>query len=278
MSKVLVAGVALVALLGLVGCSSGADESTDATDAADATDSTDEAVGDAAAAPECGAAIEPPTLGEDLEAVAEQVAAEAGLADGPGHDDYDDYEVRCDNVGAVTAGVPTAWDQQSPAADGVPQAGFTAGPDLEGRVEASPVVGIGALRFVGDPPTAEFVNTNNAEGSLENGARTLPRRGDSVADGCTPLDALPFTVPRAAAGGPLRGEVQPYVDCDGDARVWLLAAGFPEDGSQYQVQLIGQALDRADLDALLRVLVSSTTRADHVPPQELPPLPAVAVS
>lgn len=262
MPKLPAACLVLLALTGLLACSSG---------------DGDPATGEGATAveaegPACGAAVDPPTLDDDLAAVAEAVAAEAELV---AAEPLAGYEVRCDNVDAISAAVPAAWDQQSPGPDDPPQAGFTVGPDLTGRVEAAPVVGLGALRFVGDPATPDFVNTNNAEGSLENGERTLPRRGDSVAEGCSALDPLPFTVPEGADGEALTGEVRPYVDCDGDRRAWLVAAGFPDAGQQYAVYLIGQALTAADAEALLQVLASLRTVGDHVPPQELPPLPAV---
>ncbi len=89
------------------------------------------------------------------------------------------------------------------------------------------------------------------------------------------IGALPFTVATAADGEPLTGEVRPYVDCDGDRRAWLVAAGFPDPGQQYVVYLIGQALTTADLEALLQVLASLRIVGDHLPPQELPPLPVV---
>jgi hypothetical protein len=112
------------------------------------------------------------------------------------------------------------------------------------------------------------VNDNNAAGSLENGTRA-PRAGDSIADGCVPLEPVPYS-----ANG-YGGEIQPYRDCDGEARAWLVVAAFPASEGQYQTQLIGQALTTGDLDALVRVLATLDVDPDHVPGPELPPPPVL---
>ena len=217
--------------------------------------------------PACDRPAEPVVLGADLVAVREAVTADAGLATAP---PADAVVRRCDPVGATTAVVPAGWGDQLPRPSDLPRAGFTIGPSLGPRVETDPVVVVGAARFVGDPPAASFVNDNNARGSLESGTRS-PRAGRAIPDGCRALDALPFTT----GDGVLRGEVQPFVDCGGDARVWLVAVAFPTDGGQYQGELLAQALTTADLDAALGALASLTADPRHVPPKELPPTPAV---
>ena len=166
--------------------------------------------------------------------------------------------------------MPAAWGDQLPRPGDLPRPGFTISPSFGPRVETDPVVVVGAGRFVGDPPTAAFVNENNARGSLERGTRS-PRAGTAIPDGCRALGPLPFTT----GDGVLRGEVQPFVECDGEARAWLVAVAFPTDGGQYQGELIGQALTTADLDAVLAALASMTVEPTHVPPKELPPLPQV---
>ena len=264
----------LLAAAALVGC--GGSSGDDAPAASPSTPST-VAAGEErapAAAADCGAEVGPPALPAGLDDVASALAERTGVAPAPAHEAF---EVRCDNLGGVVAAaVPAGWGDTTPGPEDPPQAGFTAGPDLLGRVEAAPVVGVGAQRFVGDAPAAAFVNENNAEGSLENGARTLPRRGDSVADGCDALEPVAFRVPAVDGAPGLAGEVQPYVACDGEARAWLVAAGFPDDGAGYRMQLIGQALTTADVDALVRALASLRVVGDRVPPLELPPPPAVA--
>jgi len=216
---------------------------------------------------ECGAPVDvPAALDADQAALLAELTEALGLAEAS---PYPAFRVVCDRVGATSAQVPTAWGDEVPGPDDPPRASVTVGPDLTSRVEAEPVVGLGAGRFVGDPPAASFVNQNNAAGSLENGARTLPRRGDSIPDGCTALDPVGYRA------GAYAGEIQPYADCDGEPRAWLVATAFPDDGAQYQTQLIGQALTTADLEALVRALVTLEADPDHVPGRDLPPLPTV---
>jgi hypothetical protein len=255
-----VAVVALVATAGLAGCSSGGGGSGGA-----APSSTTAASSRPAA--DCGATVDaPPELPEPLADALAELTAETGLGPAPAHERF---RLVCDRLGATAALVPAAWTDERPGPEDPPQPGVTVGPDLDARVEVAPVVGIGAARFVGDPPTAAFVNEQNAAGSLENGTRTPPRVGDSIADGCDPLDPVPFRV------GGFTGEIQPYEGCDGEARAWLVATGFPDEGDQYQTLLIGQALTTGDLDALVRALATLTVDPDHVPARELPPLPVL---
>jgi hypothetical protein len=215
----------------------------------------------------CDAEVRPlPDLDPALAALLADLSEATGL---PPAAPYREYRTVCDGLGATSALVPVAWTDEIPGPDAPPQPTVTVGPDLTSRVEEQPVVGVGAARFVGDPPAASFVNDNNAAGSLENGARTLPRVGDSVADGCVAMDPVPYEVDGYA------GAVQPYRDCDGEARAWLAAAAFPDDGGEYQTQLIGQALTTADLEALVRAIDSLRAEADHVPARDLPPLPTL---
>ncbi len=262
------AAAVLVAAVLVAGCGGGDDGAAPAA-TSPSTAVPPDAAGAVAAPrdPACDGPAEPVALGEDLVAVREAVTAEADL---PAAEPYDAAVRRCDLVGATTAVVPAGWDDQLPRPGDLPRAGFTIGPDFGPRVETDPVVVVGAARFVGDPPAASFVNENNAQGSLESGTRS-PRAGRAIPEGCRALDALAF----ATGDGALRGEVQPYVDCDGEARVWLVAAAFPTDGGQYQGELLGQALTTADLDAALAALASLTVDPAHVPPKELPPLPEV---
>lgn len=258
--KVVAALAVLLAAVGLSGCAGGGGSEAGPT-------STAAPSGDRPA-PACGAPVPPPPLDDALASLRDDLTAAAGLPRAPA---FDTYRMGCDNLDATRAPVPGGWDDTLPGPGDPPQAGFTAGPDLTSRVEDEPVVGVGAARYVGDPPAASFVNANNARGSLENGARTLPRRGDAIDEGCTALDPVPYE----STDGAYVGEVAPFVDCDGEARVWLVAAGFPAAEGQYQTQLIGQALTTADLDALVRVLGATEVDAAHVPPAAVPPLPPV---
>ena len=255
-----------LAAAGLSACGGGDDAAPDGTYATSTTAATTAATAGGSTI-DCGAAVDVPAV---LEADQARLLAELtdtlGLADAS---PYPAFRVVCDSVGATSAQVPAAWGDVAPGPGDPPRASVTVGPDLTSVVQAEPVVFFGAGRFVGDPPAASFINENIAAGSLENGARTLPRRGDSIPEGCVPLDPVPYR-----AGG-YTGEIQPYAECDGEARGWLVAAAFPDDGGQYQTQLVGQALNTADLEALVRVVVTLEADPDHVPGRELPPLPTL---
>lgn len=256
----------VLAAAGLTACGGGGgDDAAPDEGGVTTTTSADAASGESAVA--CGALAEvPAVLDADQARVLAELTDALGLVEAP---PYPEFRVVCDSVGATSAQVPTAWDDETPGPDDPPRAGVTVGPDLTAVVQAEPVVFIGAGRFVGDPPAASFIIENIAAGTLENGARTLPRRGDSIPEGCDPLDPVPYRA------GEYHGEIQPYAECDGEARGWLVAAAFPDDGGQYQTQLIGQALNTADLEALVRALVTLEADPDHVPGRELPPLPTV---
>ena len=266
----------MVAAAGLAGCGGGSGGGTDAR--APTTTGPPSTAGPGGSAPagastpavDCGAAIEtPPELDDDQVAVLAELTDGTGLPEAP---PYTSFRVVCDSVGATSAAVPRAWGDELPRPSDPPQSSITVGPDLTSRVEDAPVVGVGAGRYDGDRPAASFVNDNNAAGSLENGARTLPRRGDAIPEGCTPLDPVRYRA------GAYQGEIQPFARCDGEARAWLVAAAFPDDGGQYQTQLVGQALTTADLEALVRTLVSLRADPVHVPGIRLPPLPALGAT
>lgn len=263
MPRVVAAVAVLVAATALTACGSGggtASGGAGATDTA-ATDAA-EAIGAG-----CDHAADPVEPAADLVALRDAVAAEAGL---PEAEPYDRYVRRCDPVGATTALVPATWDDVVPRPVDPPRSSFTASPDLGARVDAEPVVGVGAGRFVGQPTAAAVVNQNNADGSLGAGTRS-PRDGPSIAEDCRAVEPVAFTLD----DGAYAGEAQPYVDCGGDARAWLVAVAFPNDGTHLQVEVIGQARTTADLDALVEALASATVAARHVPPRQLPPLPEV---
>lgn len=217
--------------------------------------------------PGCEVPAGPPELGEDLVALRAAVLAEAPLASAPA---YQEFVRSCDRVDATTAVIPAEWAERSPGPDDVPRAGLTAGPDFESRVEDQPVVWTDAVRFVGDAVPLRLVNYDNARGTLADGTR-VPRVGTAIPNACRPLEPVSVRI----GGGDLEAEVQPYVHCEGDERVWLVSAGYPVGGGRYRTLVIGQALDQADLDALLVVLATFEVDDTHIPPVDAPPLPSV---
>lgn len=255
--------------LGLAGCGGGGDEGGGGGDSRSTESSnTSESPRGVTTTDECGAVRdEPAALDPELAALADELAAATGLVEA---EPYERFRVVCDALGATSALVPDAWTGRLPDPTAPPQSTVTAGPALTARVEQHPVVGFGAARFVGDAPAPSFVNDNNADGSLQSGTRS-PRVGTSVMDGCTALDPVPFRL------GGYTGEVQPYGDCEGGSgpRAWILAVAFPDDDGQFQAQLIGQALNTADLGAIVGTLATLRVDPDHVPGPELPPLPTV---
>jgi len=251
--KLVAALAVVVTAAALVGCGSDG-----------ATDDVPRAAPDAAA---CDAPAAAPDLPDDLAAVREAVVAEAGLASAPA---YEQLVRACDELDATSAVVPVTWADRVPGPGDVPRAGFTTGPDLDSRIEDEPVVWVDAARYPGEPIDVAFANFDNARGTLANGTQS-PREGDAIPNVCRPLEPV---VARFGDGA-LVGEVQPFVDCDGEARVWLVAAAYPEDGSRYRTWMIGQALTEADLDALLGVYATFSVDPAHLPPVETPPLPPV---
>lgn len=253
MTRLVAALAVVVTAAALVGC--GADGGSN------------DAPGAAPAEAACDAPAAAPDLLEDLAAVREAVVAEAGLAPAPA---YEELVRACDQLGATSAVVPVAWADRVPGPGDVPRAGFTTGPDLESRIEDEPVVWVDAARYPGEPTDVAFANFDNARGTLANGTQT-PRQGDAIPNVCRPLEPV---VARFGDGA-LAGEVQPFVECDGEARVWLVAAAYPDDGSRFRTWMIGQALTEADLDALLGVYATFAVDPEHLPPVETPPLPPV---
>lgn len=162
---------------------------------------------------------------------------QGNLSDGPR---YHQYQIQCDSLGSTRVNVPAAWTDRFRDQGGV----VTASPDLAGRVEEEPVVGLTAAQFSGQRPLLADLLAANAQGSLENGTRE-PRRGRPVAEGCTPQPPIRY------ADGSYTGMAQMYVGCDGDRRAWLLVSALPDDGSgDNNVNLIGQALTTGDAEAL----------------------------
>ena len=248
----MVAGVTGLAVL-LVGCSSGDAGSQDA-EPADTSINADLPKG-------AGLVVlckQPLTDGgeptPDVDRLVENLISQASL---PEVDAYEDYALRCDNVGVSTLEAPTAYSQVEPRPLGPPQTAIRVSPDLTGRVEAAPIVNffaaaVGGAQFPVQPGFGTIIQ-QSADGSLSSGTRD-PREGRTISEEC---QALPL---RALATGDYTGRAQFFVNCGTDQRAWVLVAAAPDNGDPYFVQVVAEVLDTADAEALGRIL--TTMRVD----------------
>lgn len=164
---------------------------------------------------------------------------------------YEDYALRCDNAGVTTIEVPTAYRDVGPSPLDQRQAAVRASTDFEAPVETAPIITfltatVGGTQFPTQPGFTGFIQ-QSADGSLSSGTRD-PRDGAAISEDC---EALPV---RELATGEFTGKAQFFVNCGGEERAWVLVAASPNNGDPYFVQLLAQARDAADAEAIGRAL------------------------
>ena len=232
--RVLTAGglLALLALLALgAGCGSG--EEGAGTDPQESTSTT-------------GVAIDMPkgnVLVTNLVRQASLAAAEP----------YGEFVVRCDNTGVTTIEAPAAFGDVDPSPVAPPQTTVRVATDFSAPIESAPIINffaapVGGTQFPTLPGFTTLIQ-QSADGSLSSGTRD-PREGTTIADDCR---ALPV---RDLATGEFTGKAQFFVNCGDDQRAWVLVAAAPNNGDPYFIQMVAQARDSADAEAIGRALTT----------------------
>jgi hypothetical protein len=166
---------------------------------------------------------------------------------------YEEFALRCDNVGVSTLEAPSDYTNVEPTPLGPPQTAIRVSTDFGALVEAAPIVNffaapVGGAQFPTMPGFGTVIQ-QSADGSLSSGTRD-PREGKTISEEC---QALPI---RDLSTGDFTGKAQFFVNCGDDQRAWVMVAVAPDNGEPYFVQVVAQVLDTADAEALGRVLTT----------------------
>ncbi len=183
---------------------------------------------------------------------------QASLADAPPHEDF---VVRCDNTGVAAFEAPVVYRDVDPGPLAQPQTAIRVSTDVTAPVEAAPIINffaasVGGTQFPTQPGFTTLIQ-QTADGSLSSGTRD-PREGTTIAEDCR---ALPV---RDLATGEFTGKAQFFVNCGGDQRAWVLVAAAPNNGDPYFIQMVAQARDAADADAIGRALTTMSVHAERL--------------
>ncbi|MBL8777667.1 MAG: hypothetical protein JNK12_17120 [Acidimicrobiales bacterium] len=190
------------------------------------------------------------TVPTGIEVLVTNLVRQASLADA---EPYGEFVVRCDNTGVTTIEAPAAFGDVEPTPSGPPQTTIRVATDFGAPIESAPVINFFAAPVGGSQyPTLPGFTTliqQSADGSLSSGTRD-PREGTTIADDC---QALPV---RDLATGQYTGKAQFFVNCGDDQRAWVLVAAAPNNGDPYFIQMVAQARDSADAEAIGRALAT----------------------
>ena len=213
-----------------------------------------------------------------VEVLTTNLVRQASLADAPPHEEF---VVRCDNTGVSTIEAPVAYRDVDPSPLAQPQTALRVATDLSAPVEAAPIINffaasVGGAQFPTQPGFTTLIQ-QTADGSLSSGTRD-PREGTTIAEDCR---ALPV---RDLATGEFTGKAQFFVNCGDGERAWVLVAAAPNNGDPYFIQLVAQARDAADADAIGRALTTMSVDTERLaafdasiaPPATAPPDTAAA--
>ena len=189
-----------------------------------------------------------PTTSTGVDVLVTNLVRQASLAEAT---PYSEFVVRCDNTGVATIEAPTAYGDVDPTPLAPPQTTVRVSTDFGAPIESAPIINyfvaaVGGTQFPTLPGFTTLIQ-QSADGSLSSGTRD-PREGTTIADDC---QALPV---RDLATGAFTGKAQFFVNCGDDQRAWVLVAAAPNNGDPYFIQMVAQARDSADAEAIGRAL------------------------
>lgn len=197
-----------------------------------------------------------PTPSTGVDVLVTNLVRQADLAEAR---PYEDYVVRCDNTGVATIEAPAAYADVDPTPWAPPQTTVRVSTDFSAPIESAPIINyfvaaVGGTQFPTLPGFTTLIQ-QSADGSLSSGTRD-PREGTTIADDC---QALPV---RDLATGVYTGKAQFFVNCGNEQRAWVLVAAAPNNGDPYFIQMVAQARDAADAEAIGRALTTMSVDAE----------------